>query len=78
MKLTTKNAPVLVRLLLLCIVVGTLTWELVERLLALGGVPVDLSLGPIGFTIDVIELWLRANPGTLLGVVAAVILFRRV
>ena len=78
MKLNSKNLPVLFRLLILCIVVGSLAWELLERLLELGGVGMDLSLGPVGFDIDVVSLYLKVNPGTLLGVIPAVFLFRRV
>ena len=77
MKLNGKNLPTLTRLMLLCVVVATLAWELLERLLALGGVALDLSLGPIGFDLQVIALSLRVNPGTLLGIVPAIILFRR-
>ena len=42
-----------------------------------GGIEIDLSVGPVGFDIDVIALWLQVNPGTLLGIIPAVILFRR-
>ena len=77
MKLNGKNLPVLIRLLLICAVVATLAWELLERLLAMGGVALNLSLGPIGFDIQVISIFLQVNPGTILGVVPAVILFRR-
>ncbi len=77
MKLNGKNLPTLTRLLLICVVVATIAWELLERLLALGGAPLDLSLGPIGFDIPVIAMSLQVNPGTLLGIVPAVLLFRR-
>ena len=77
MKLNSKNLPVLTRLLLLCAVILTLAWELVERLLGLAGVALDLSLGPIGFDIEVLSLYVTVNPGTLLGVLPAIALFRR-
>jgi hypothetical protein len=77
MKLTAKNLPVFLRILLLCLVIGTLAWELVERLLELAGVAVDLSVGPIGFDIEVVALSVMANPGTLVALVPAVALFRR-
>ena len=77
MKLNSKNLPVLIRLFLICIVVSTLAWELLERFLAMGGVTIDLSVGPIGFDIQVISIFLQVNPGTLLGIIPAVILFRR-
>ncbi len=78
MKLTAKNLPVLMRILLLCLVIGTLAWELVERLLELAGVTLDLSVGPVGFDIEVIALSVMANPGTLIAIVPAVLLFRKV
>ena len=78
MKLTAKNLPVLLRILLLCLVIGTLAWELVERLLELAGVTLDLSVGPVGFDIEVIALSVMANPGTLIAIVPAVLLFRKV
>ena len=77
MKLNSKNLPVLFRLLLLSMVVATIAWELIERLVAIAGGALDLSLGRIGFDIGVIALWVQANPGTLIGIVPAVILFRR-
>lgn len=78
MKLTAKNLPVLLRVLLLCLVIGTLAWELVERLLELAGVTLDLSVGPVGFDIEVIALSVMANPGTLIAIVPAILLFRKV
>ena len=77
MKLTTKNLPVLMRLLVLCIVIGTLAWELLERLLELAGVQLDLTVGPVGFDIEVLAVSVMANPGTLLGIIPAVVLFRK-
>ncbi|MFW5880754.1 MAG: hypothetical protein ACOCU9_03910 [Spirochaetota bacterium] len=77
MKLTAKNLPVFMRVLLLCLVIGTLAWELVERLLELAGVALDLSVGPVGFDIEVVALSVMANPGTLIAIVPAVLLFRK-
>ena len=77
MKLTAKNTPVLTRILLLCLVIGTLAWEILERLLLLAGIALDLSVGPVGFDIEVVAFSVMANPGTLLGILPAVLLFRR-
>ena len=77
MKLAAKNVGVLIRLLILTAVVGTLVWELLERLLGLLDVTLDLSVGPVGFDIEVVSLFVMANPGTLLGVPVAILLFRR-
>ena len=78
MKLTAKNLPAFLRVLVLCLVIGTLAWELVERLLELAGVSLDLSVGPVGFDIEVVALSVMANPGTLIAIVPAVLLFRRI
>ncbi|MFW6313529.1 MAG: hypothetical protein ACOC2N_06570 [Spirochaetota bacterium] len=77
MKLTTKNLPVFMRLLVLCLLIGTLAWELIERLLELTGVELDLTVGPVGFDIEVLAVSVLANPGTLLGIVPAIVLFRK-
>lgn len=77
MKLSAKTLPVFLRILLLFLVIGTLTWEIVERVVALAGGTLDLSVGPVGFDVDVIAFWIAANPGTLLGIVPALLLFRR-
>ena len=77
MKLNGKNLPVLIRLLVLFAVVCTLAWELVERLVGLAGVQIDLSVGPVGFDIEVIAVWLQANPGTLIGFIPGFLVFRK-
>ncbi len=77
MKLSSKTFPVFTRILLASLAVGTLAWELVERLIALAGSSLDLSVGPIGFDMHVLALWVMLNPGTLLGLPPAILLFRR-
>lgn len=77
MKLSSKNIHILIRLLLLCTVIGTLAWEILERLLALADVVIDLTAGPVGFDLVVLSISVLANPGTILGVIPAIILFRR-
>ena len=77
MKLAARNVGVLIRLLILTTVVGTLVWEIIERLLGLLNVALDLSVGPIGFDIEVISFSIMANPGTVLGIPVAILLFRR-
>lgn len=77
MKLNSKNLPTLLRLVLIFMVILTLVWEIAERLLGLGGVEVELSVGPIGFDIEAIALWIEVNPGTLLGIIPGIVVFRR-
>lgn len=78
MKLSAKTAPALIRFLGLGMVVGTLAWEVIERLLLLAGVEIDLSIGPIGFDVEVLALWLLVNPGSFLGLIPGALLFRRI
>ena len=77
MKLSSKNVHVLIRLLLLCMVIGTLAWEILARLLALAGVEIDLTAGPVGFDLMVLSVSVMGNPGTILGIVPGVFLFKR-
>ncbi len=77
MKLTAKNLPVFMRVTILSMIVGTLAWELVERLVELAGGVLDLGVGPIGFDAEVLAVWIEVNPGTLLGIVPAIVLLRR-
>ncbi len=77
MKLSDRNWPFLARLLFLCVVAGTLLWELISRILALVGLPIDLSLGPVGFDAAVLRAELEVNPGSLAGIPLAIVLFRR-
>ena len=77
MKLIKKNAGLFVLLFTLGLVTGTLAWGIFERILLLAGTTVDLSVGPFGFDLDVIAVYLKVNPGSLLGAAASVFLFFR-
>lgn len=77
MKLTSKNLPVLIRLTVLFMIVLTLAWALLERLLGLAGISMEISTGPIGFDLTVLAVWMQFNPGTLLGVLPAMLVFRK-
>ena len=72
-KLTTRSRPVFFQLILLGVLVGTLFWELVMRLF---GLESPLTLGPIGFDIAVLAVWLSVNPGSILGAALGYLLFR--
>jgi len=76
MKLNNKTRPILYRFLALGALFGTLVWALAELLAAAAGLPFSLSVGPVGFDIHVLAIWIRVNPGTLLGLVGGIILFR--
>ena len=73
---TTGATAPFVGLLVLGAVVGSLAWEILERLLVLADVTLDLSVGPVGFDLRVLAVTVRANPGTLLGCLGSVALFR--
>jgi hypothetical protein len=76
MKLTAKTLSSLAVLCVLCMLVGGLAWEVLERVALRFGLDVDLSIGPIGFDLSVVALHVTVNPGTFIGLVAAVLLFR--
>ncbi len=56
--------------------VGGLAWEVLERVAQRFGLDMDLSVGPVGFDLSVVALSVMVNPGTFLGLVAAILLFR--
>ncbi len=53
-------------MVLCAIVFGSIAWEIVERLLAVAGTELDLTVGRLGFDLQVIAFHIEANPGTLL------------
>ncbi len=63
---------------LFCVVVGTLTWEVLERVAAYAfGEGPELTVGPYGFDIGVLAVWVRLNPGSILAIPGAILLLRR-
>ena len=76
MKLIKKNLTPFLIFLILGLIIGTLTWGLLERLIALGGGNFSLNAGPVGFDLGVISLYIQFNPGSLLGAGGGVLLFR--
>ena len=78
MKLIKKNAGLFVLLFALGLVTGTFAWEIFERILSLAGTNLDLGIGPFGFDLDVIAIYLKVNPWSLLGAATGVFLFFRV
>jgi hypothetical protein len=78
MKLTKSTYPRLVGLVAAFIVLTTVAWDVVEALVRLLGGSLDLSVGPIGFDAGVFAVWMRPNPGTVLGVLPGVLVFRAI
>lgn len=75
MKLRSKNRGPLGLLLVLGALIGSLAWEVLERLLALLGREVALSIGPLGFDLVVVSVSLLVNPGTILGLLGGILIF---
>ena len=76
MKLTTKTLGSFLLFLLLGLVIGSVAWEIVERLINAAGLSLSLSIGPVGFDLRVLAVWIRLNPGSLLGAAGGIILWR--
>jgi len=76
MKKTKKNKPYLILFIVLGIVIGTLLWAIIERILALQGMQLSLSVGPIGVDLYAFSVSIRANPGSFLGVFIGIFMFR--
>ena len=77
MKTSKKNLRRAAFLILLGLVLGTLGWELLERILSYGGVDLRLAVGPVGFDIGVLAVELMINPGSFLGAAAGFLVLRR-
>lgn len=78
MKITNKNLNKFISLLLLFGVIGTLCWELIELIVNTAGLQLNLSAGPVGFDIEVLSLYIKFNPGTILGTAAGWLVFRKI
>lgn len=78
MKITNKNFGKFVGFIILFGVVGTLFWDLLEIIINSAGLKLSLTAGPVGFDIDVLSVYLKFNPGTLLGLGAGWFIFRKI
>jgi len=76
MKLTGRNRSTFLWLLVAGLLVGGLAWELLERILSAAGLDLRLGVGPVGFDLSVLAVSLVVNPGTLLGALGGILLFR--
>jgi hypothetical protein len=77
MDLKKKNFPVLFGFLCLGMVIGSLGWEIIERLLASMGSSLSFTMKePVGFNLYVIAVYVRANLGTILGAISGILLFK--
>ncbi|MDC7127303.1 MAG: hypothetical protein PQJ46_17200 [Spirochaetales bacterium] len=78
MKITTKNYPKFIGFLIMFFVAGTLGWELIEEIIKAAGLYLNLTAGPVGFDIEVLAIYVSANPGSLLGIALGWFLFKRI
>jgi hypothetical protein len=78
MKVTNKNLNNFIGFLFLFCIAGTLGWELIEVILNTLGLNLNLTAGPVGFDIEILSIYVSANPGTLLGLAAGYLLFKRI
>jgi len=76
MKLSKKNRSFLFTFVGLGILIGSLTWELLERALSQAGFNLSLGIGPVGLDLAVFSFSLLINPGTLFGIAGSILLFR--
>jgi len=77
-KLSQKTTTPLFFILLLSLVIGTLAWDIVERIVSEAGYSLSLTTQPIGFDLGVLSFYIRVNPGSFLGVIGGVLIFRAV
>ncbi len=71
-----KNLSQFIAIVILGTIIGSLFWEVVERLLGYCGVSLSLSLAdPLLMDIHVFIIGMRPNIGTAFGIVGGIILF---
>ena len=78
MKLNKKNMPSLFLILFLGFIIGSLSWELVERILITFNIAINWEIGPLGFDLNVLSFYIKFNPGSALGIIGGLFLFREV
>ena len=76
MKLTSRNRSTFLAFLGLGFLVGTLGWEVLERIVLQMGFQLELGVGPVGFDLSVLSVFIKINPGTFIGVLGGIFLFR--
>lgn len=76
MRLNSRNRSTFWVVLTLSILAGSLGWEVLERILAQWGLNISLGIGPVGFDLSVLSVYLTINPGTFLGIFGGILLFK--
>jgi hypothetical protein len=79
MTLNLKTLPLFFGLLIAGLIIGSLAWEIVERIAAAAGVEFNLGMDEaVGFDLHVLAVSIRLNIGSLAGAIAGILLFFRV
>jgi hypothetical protein len=78
MKLSGRNGSTLLWFVFLGMVIGSLGWEVVERVLSRFGIDLSLAVGPIGLNLAVVSFSLMVNPGTMFGILGSILLYRAI
>ena len=76
MKLNSRNRSTFLLFLGLGFLIGSLAWEVFERILGLLGVGLSLAAGPVSLDLSVIAVAVQVNPGSIRGVIGGALLFR--
>ncbi len=76
MKLSSRNRSTFLAFLGLGFLIGTLGWEVLERIVLQIGYELALGIGPVGFDLSVLSVFVKINPGTFIGVLGGIFLFR--
>jgi hypothetical protein len=76
MKLNSRNRSTFLTFLGLGFLVGTLGWEVLERIVQRTGFELALGIGPVGFDLSVLSVFVKINPGTFIGILGGIFLFR--
>jgi len=73
---SSKSRATFLSFLGLGFLIGTLAWEVLERILLQVGIELSLGIGPVGFDLSVLSVYIRINPGTFIGLLCGIFLFR--
>ena len=77
MKLSKNTIGSFLVFVFLGMIIGSISWELVERLFTLLHIDLSLSIDRIGFDLNVVALYIKPNPGTVLGIPLFIQIYRR-
>jgi len=75
MKLNKKNRSSFLVLIFLGFLIGTLSWELLERILTNFNIKLNWQIGPVGFDLRVLSFYIKFNPGSVVGIIAGLFVF---